>query len=517
MNPRVTGLLLLLAAALGAFVWFYEIEGEEARKSSEEATRRLFPGVEAEQIEWISLTTADGHAARLERKDGAWRLAAPVEFRADRLAADGIASALAQLTSEASYPNPQPPEVYGLGEGAREVAFGAGGGEHKLRIGAKAPMGGNSYASVGGRADVYTVATYRVSAIAKRLDELRDRRIVEFSEDAVRRLSLRWPDGGVVVEREAGAGGAGAEAQAGGAQAAAGWRLVEPAAGRADDSTVDTALSNLSFLRATGFEDAALPDAETGLDRPDLEVEIALAPEKEGAEPRTLALAFGRALANGDRLVRSGGTLFRVPSARLDDFPRKPTAWRFKDVARFEADGARRVEMGFRDASGATLAVTATRGEDGEWSSEPEAIEPARLRTLVDELARLRAREILADSMGEAELRGLALEPPNASFVVRGEDASAAPLAELRLGVVREGGGIAAQAAGNPTVFELDPVIAEYVPVGLEALRARFVEKPAGAEGSAGAAEGEGAAETDGALPGPDADAEIAPPAAESP
>jgi hypothetical protein len=500
MNPRVTGLLFLLAAALGAFVWFYEIQGEEGRKTAEEAKKRLFPGVEAGQIEWIALTTADGHAARLERKDGTWRLAAPIEFRADAVGADGIASALAQLTSESSYPNPQHPAVYGLGEGGRDVRFGVGGTEHRLRIGAKTPMGGNSYVSVGDRSEVYAVPTYRVSAIAKRLDELRDRRIVEFSEEAVERLALRWPDGAVVVARE------GEE-----------WRLVEPAPGRADATTVDSALSNLSFLRATGFEDAALPDAETGLDRPDLEVEIALAPEKEGAEPRTLALAFGRALANGDRLVRSGGTLFRVPSARLDDFPRKPTAWRFKDVARFEADGARRVEMGFRDASGATLAVTATRGEDGEWSSEPEAIEPARLRTLVDELARLRAREILADSMGEAELRGLALEPPNASFVVRGEDASAAPLAELRLGVVREGGGIAAQAAGNPTVFELDPVIAEYVPVGLEALRARFVEKPAGAEGSAGAAEGEGAAETDGALPGPDADAEIAPPAAESP
>src|SRR5262245_15238676 len=285
MNPRVTGLLFLVAAALGAFVWIYEIGGEEARKSSEEATKRLFPGVEAGQVEWIALTTADGHAARLERKDGAWRLVAPVEFRADRAAADGIASALAQLTSEASYPDPQPPETYGLGEGARQVSFGAGGAEHSLRIGAKAPLGGNSYVSVAGNLDVLTVQTYRVGAIGKRLDELRDRRIVEFAEDAVQRLSLRWPDGGVVVAREPGAGGA----TPGGGPAAE-WRLVEPAAGRADAATVGTTLSNLSFLRATGFEDGTPPDAQTGLDHPDLAVEIALAPEKEGGEPRTLAL-----------------------------------------------------------------------------------------------------------------------------------------------------------------------------------------------------------------------------------
>ena len=512
MNPRVTGLLFLVAVALGAFVWFYEIEGEEARKSSEEATKRLFPGIEAEQVEWIALTTADGHAARLERKDGAWRLVAPVEFRADRLAADGVAAALAQLTSEASYPDPQPPEVYGLGEGARQVSFGAGGTEHSLRIGAKAPMGGNTYVSVGGRPEVLTVQTYRVGAIGKRLDELRDRRIVEFAEDAVQRLSLRWPDGGVVVAREPGAGGE----EPGGGPAPAEWRLVEPAAGRADAATVGTALSNLSFLRATGFEDAALPDAETGLDHPDLAVEIALAPEKEGGEPRILALAFGRVLENGDRLVRSGGTLFRVPSARLDDYPRKPVAWRFKEVARFDADTAARVEMSFRDASGATLALVATRGDDEEWSSEPEEIEPERLRTLVDELARLRAREILADSMGEAELRGLALEPPNASFVVRGGDAAAAPLAELRLGVARESG-VAAQAAGNPTVFELDPSIAEYVPVDLSALRARFLAKPEPAAGAAGAAETDGAAPEDATAPGDAEPPDAEPPPAESP
>ena len=31
MNPRTTGILLLVTAALGAFVYFYEIGGEEQR------------------------------------------------------------------------------------------------------------------------------------------------------------------------------------------------------------------------------------------------------------------------------------------------------------------------------------------------------------------------------------------------------------------------------------------------------------------------------------------------------
>jgi hypothetical protein len=457
MNPRNTGILFLLAVALGAFVWLNEIEGEEARKTQEDAEKRLFPGVESEAVEWISLTTADGHAVRIERHEGGWRFATPPDLRADAFAVDGIASSLAQLASESTYAEPQPAEVYGLGDGAQEFAFGAGGQEHRVRVGAKTPMGGNSYVSVVGSNEVHALRTYRVTALAKRLDELRDKRIIEFDRDAVQGVALRWPGGGVVLHRE------GEE-----------WRMLEPIEGRADGSSVDTLLSNLSFLRATAFEDAPPPDEESGLADPELEIELTLAPAQEGGEARRAALAMGRSQPGGDRLVRAAGpTRFRVPEARIDDYPRKVSAWRWKDVARFPVEDARRVELSFRDASGAPVEITATRGEDETWSSSPEAMDPQRIRTLVDELARLRARDILADAMGPDELRGLGLDPPNARFVVRGADAEAA-LAEVEIGVVRAEGGIVAQSGGSEIVFELDPALSQFVPTSLDAFRTRF-------------------------------------------
>ncbi|TFG98343.1 MAG: DUF4340 domain-containing protein, partial [Myxococcales bacterium] len=448
MNPRTTGFLFLVAAALGAFVWLYEIEGGEARKAGEEVEKRLFPGVESGDVEWIALTTADGHAVRIERQQGGWRFALPLAFRADGLAVDGLAASLVQLASETRYPQPQPPEVYGLGDGAVELVFGVGGQEHRVRIGAKTPMGGNSYVSVAGSDEVHAVRTYRVTALAKRLEELRDKRIVEFETDAVQGVTLRWPEGGVVLAREAGE-----------------WRLREPIEGKADASSVDSLLSNLSYLRASGFEDAPPSDEESGLEPAELEIELTLAPEQEGGEPRRVALAMGKALPGGDRLVRAAGEMrFRVPEARIDDFPRQLVAWRFKDVTHFDVEDARRIEMSFRDASGASVDITATRAEDETWSSAPEAMAPDRIQTLVDELARLRARDILADEMGPEELRGLALEPPNASLIVHGAEGPA-PLADLRIGVVRDGGGIVAQGAGNATVFELDPAVSQFVPV----------------------------------------------------
>ena len=100
MNPRTTGVLFALAAALAAFVYFYEIEGEEARKHAKEAEKRLFPNLEPEAIEWISLRVAETPALRLDRREGHWRIVEPIDFAADAFVADGLASAITQLMSE---------------------------------------------------------------------------------------------------------------------------------------------------------------------------------------------------------------------------------------------------------------------------------------------------------------------------------------------------------------------------------------------------------------------------------
>jgi hypothetical protein len=180
MNPRITGIVFLIAAALFAFVYFYEIRGGPAREQAEEEAKRLFAGLEDEAVEWIALTTRDGSEARVERREDGWELAEPLVFPADEFTVDGMASALAQLSSEAVLDDPQPPGVYGLDADEREVRFGAAGEKFALRTGDKTPVGGNAYASVGGSDAVYIVQSYRINALQKDLDDLRDKRILRF-------------------------------------------------------------------------------------------------------------------------------------------------------------------------------------------------------------------------------------------------------------------------------------------------------------------------------------------------
>ena len=101
MNPRTTGILFLIAAALGAFVYFYEIRGEEGRREAEARQKRLFPDVEAEAVEWLALTSSDGKPVRAERREKGWQIVEPLVFPGDEFALDGTHGARAEGTCDA--------------------------------------------------------------------------------------------------------------------------------------------------------------------------------------------------------------------------------------------------------------------------------------------------------------------------------------------------------------------------------------------------------------------------------
>ncbi|MDH3211285.1 MAG: DUF4340 domain-containing protein [Myxococcales bacterium] len=470
MNPRTTGIAFLFAAALFAFVYFYEIRGGVGRQQAEAAARRLFPAVEAEDVEWIALTTSDGISARAERRDDAWELTEPWVFPGDEFAFDGMASALAQLSSEAIFDSPQPPEVYGLDADEREVRFGAGGEEFSLRTGDKTPVGADSYVSVGGSDAVYTVQTARINALRRGSDDLRDKRILHFDTASIEGLTATWPGGGVVLVR-----------------GDDDWRLTEPLEGPADATTVDALLSNLAYLRASGFVDDPPSDREAGLAQPDFEVDLAVRSVTEGVEPRHLRLSVGRSRDGKSRLVRAERpSLYRIAAERIADFPRDVVRYRLRQLADFAVTDATRLEIVFQPAADRPeslepVTIMATRGEAG-WTSSPERFKAGAIATLVSELSRLRADDIVAESAGPDELGALQLAPAAAVYRVYGaapggEAASEVKLAEVAIGAVRGDAGVLARTEGRETVFEFDYALAEHIPVSLAAFLNRFVSE----------------------------------------
>jgi len=468
VNPRNTGILAILALALAAFVYFYEIRGEGEREAAREAEKRLFPGLEAEAIEEVRLTPTDGGEARLVREEGAWRMREPVDFPADTVAVDGIASTLAQLVSDREISEPGAATEYGLGEDARIVRFRAGGVERGLRLGKKAPVGGGSYVSLvaaeqgasGAKGSVYLVPTFKLNSLLHTVDDLRDRRVMNFDLGSVDRIEASWPDGGVVLER-------GAE----------GWRLVEPLETEADQAEVNGLLSDLAFLRAESFIDSAPDDLTSGLDAPEF-VAVLRIDAGEG-EARSQRFELGSLQSDGKRVARGAQpSLYRVRGNLLDALPRDLVAYRFKELASFDPSEAQSFEIAFHEASAGQTTLLRGALEEGVWTTSPQKMAAGRAAQLVASLASLGASDIVAESMGPDELAAMGLDPPAVAIRVEGaptEEGEAPVLAEVVLGQADPARGIAARRGDRETIFRLDPSAAEHVPISASAFENRFL------------------------------------------
>lgn len=498
MSPKTTGVLALVALALGAFVYLYEIGGDPEREAVKDDANRVFTGLDSSDVTAVELTTQEGVPARFEMRDGAWRVTRPVEAPADPTALDAITHALTHLPRKGEVNAPRGLAEYGLADSARVIRFdvkGAGGTETKvLRIGRSTPIGGHLYVARDGEAEVAFVESYRVNAFNRKLADLRERRIFGFEVGSVTRLVLTWSSdaGRVRVELARGSDGL--------------WSMTSPVEARADEETVREVLSNLSYLRAQSFVDARTAALEAALSGPLMQIEWQL---ESGTSPATARIAAGS--SEGELLVDAGANsaaMYRIAAERLKDFPRTINAYRFKQLASFELAAARRIEFELAsdddETEGAAKPVRVVAElADGGWTSADRPLDPDRLSDLVRNLSTLRASEVFADEMGPAELKSLGLSPPASVIRVFGQDESS-PLAEIAIGRQYARRGLFIQRADDPTIYLLPDERAEDLPASLEAfeLRLQLSLAPDDAEEESEAEaelEGEGVA-LDGAL-----------------
>ncbi|MEM9174632.1 MAG: DUF4340 domain-containing protein [Myxococcota bacterium] len=471
MNPRTTGILAVVALFLGLFVWFHEIEGDAAREAVAEAEKQVFTGFDAAAIDAVSLTTLDGVEARFERREGRWWLVSPILARADATALDAITNALSNLPREGRVSGDRAPAAFGLGvdragEGfaRRIIRFEVAGEARGLRVGRTTPVGGHRYVARLADDAVAYVESFRVNAFERNLADLRDRDVFTFATDAVERIEIDAGDGAraIVLAREGDA-----------------WRLVAPFAAEADEEVVRRFVSNLAHLRARDFVDEPAVIAEATRAETRLRLRWRLAGETALREAR-IAGAFGEG-----RLLEAGDAWFVVAEERVEDFPIDVEAYRWKRLADFDLDAARRVELHFVEAAAdqsAVLDVVVERGPAG-WASDAGSLEPDRVTRLVRELSNLRATSILADDMGEAERAALGLSPPRARLRVEGGADAGRPvevLADLRFGRFDATRGLLVQRADRDTVFVLEPAVAEGLPYSAAHYRFAFETAEAG-------------------------------------
>ena len=75
--------LAVVFAGLAAFVYFYEIEGQEARDEAKKLEESLLR-IKQDQISQVEIVRKDKDPIRLVKKDEAWMLESPIQTSADK-------------------------------------------------------------------------------------------------------------------------------------------------------------------------------------------------------------------------------------------------------------------------------------------------------------------------------------------------------------------------------------------------------------------------------------------------
>lgn len=248
------GILALLVAALGAYLWWFELP-EAAREA---AGTRVLP-VAAKDVTHVTIRFPD-RTIELARTDGDWRLTAPIHADADDAQVKGMVTSLTGAKIDRTIDNPGPDRTaFGLGPDALRVELtDASGTTVGATIGRTTPIGSKTYVATADAAVALTASNLRAT-VDKKPGDLRDKQLVDVADAAVTRVEIARPGAEPVVLTRS-------EGDA--------W-TVSPGDYVADLTEVRSYLSSLRATRAVAFVDEAPKDlARYGLAAPRLRVSV---------------------------------------------------------------------------------------------------------------------------------------------------------------------------------------------------------------------------------------------------
>ena len=273
--------LAVVFAGLAAFVYFYEIEGQEARDEAKKLEESLLR-IKQDQISQVEIVRKDKDPIRLVKKDEAWMLESPIQTSADKTTVDSLVRGLAEAHRERTFDDIKKDDLgkYGLVDPAMQIHVTAGDQKETLLIGSKDFSGTNLYVKLEGGPTVYLTSTSLESSADKPLLDWRSKDAVSIDRDKVTEVDIRRPSDEVHLLKK--------DDQ---------WRLTQPIADRGDETQVSSLLSALQFAKADRFVEEKPESLEKyGLAKPGVVVRV----REEGKDSWTELQLGSREGKDGD-------------------------------------------------------------------------------------------------------------------------------------------------------------------------------------------------------------------------
>ncbi|HEV2315202.1 MAG TPA: DUF4340 domain-containing protein [Candidatus Acidoferrales bacterium] len=366
---KSTLIVVALAVALGAFVYFYDSKRSVAPPTEEASWKPAF-AVNANQITGLTLVSATGRTV-FAKEGRDWRITQPVSTQADQTSISGIVSDLSNAKIRRSFAPTDNLSTYGLAPAAVTIDFQQKGGvEHTIRLGDKDFSGNVVYALIDASKNVDLLPVSLLDETNKPMSQLRDRSLLELNDAEITGITIDDASGAIAVTKKNST-----------------WEIAKPKEVLADSSAVDSLASALSTDKFTDVVSESPDDlAKYGLTHPSMSVTAAI----KGQE---FHLLVGK--KNGDNYYARDTArpmIFEISSTVYDALNKKLFDLRDKSILQFDPANVTVVEI--HNASGAIQCV---QGKDDQWTIlQPVADKGKAIQSwkILDPLQNARAKQI---------------------------------------------------------------------------------------------------------------------------
>jgi hypothetical protein len=383
MKVMKTVILFLVFIALGAYVYFYEIEGGKEREKIKELEEKVF-NFESDSISAVKIDGLKGSFSFFRTDDG-WQIERPVKTDGDKSSINSLLTTLANLKKDREFSiNRSDLANFGLTGQVLEVRLTDNQGKKDLlRYGDETGIESKIFVT---KTDtvVYTVPAYSKNSVDKSLFDWRDKSVVKVSRNDIRELHLKNRSGSFQFVKEG-----------------SDWYLKIPIEAKADNSNISTMLSKLETGKAKSVVSETLDTpAIYHLNKPAYVIDIFVGEGKAHQQVIFSALKDNSAYGKDEGRPQ----VFTVDSVFLQAFDKSLMELRNKKFAEFNKDDANKIEAW----QGDSLITLVKDSSDSWFMQDTVKLKSWKMNSYLNSLTGLTAKKYIAEKVSDSKQHGLA-------------------------------------------------------------------------------------------------------------
>lgn len=379
----VIALIVLLIVGGYAFVTFYFSKPEAPKTAL---------NLKPEDIASIDLKYPDRELV-IERKPGEpWMITKPEGIKADQTTANNLARAVADCeVTKTVDEKPGDLAPFGLAKPQVTVTVTTTKGKTLpgIEVGKVTPVGFSAYIKFTDKPAVMLTSSAFPSGMTKTVDQMRDRELMTFKVDDVKRVTISRDEGPEIeIDHEGDK-----------------WKIVKPAQYAADPTQIRQVLTTLADAKVADFiNDAPADVTQYGLVKPHLTIAV-----YTGKSMESLLFGFKQKESGKDGIyVRRGerAAVYTVHPWVMSSIDKSLLELRDKTVLSFDPS---RVEMVKVESEGKQFALK--RASGGKWDLvDNGTATPADVPVVerfLDQIRDLKGNSIVMDPMKSPEMFGM--------------------------------------------------------------------------------------------------------------